>query len=247
MVTRADISREMMLAEPRTPAGGLPQLHEWFLLSNIYVLGRDLITGSLGLLFAVQLLERLQLVNQRLVLVLQHRHPVLQAFDVLLLLASAFPRRLPVLQQPHLPLARLVLEHGAALWHCNTSNKCRVNSHAIGRGTPPNRHTVYTSGKRTWHEELSVLAGGVLHDGSPGAAVGHRERVQPSLAGLQRPRRDHCNTPWGQTHTPAQRLIRHATTLSHPPSQGELHHSPPASVTQTIPRDIRVFFASLVL
>lgn len=44
---------------------------------------------------AVDVLERFQLLDQGLVLVFQHGHPVLQAFDVLLLLPAALAGRLP--------------------------------------------------------------------------------------------------------------------------------------------------------
>lgn len=49
---------------------------------------------ALLVLLTVELLERLQLVDERLVLRLQHGHPVLQAFDVLLLFPTALLRRL---------------------------------------------------------------------------------------------------------------------------------------------------------
>lgn len=60
--------------------------------------------ASIRLLTAVELFERLELLDQGLVLVLEHGHPILQAFDVLLLLASALARRLAVLEQPQLAL-----------------------------------------------------------------------------------------------------------------------------------------------
>ena len=52
--------------------------------------------GSGQLLLAVELLERLELLDERLVLVLQHGHATLQTLDVLLLLPPALARRLPV-------------------------------------------------------------------------------------------------------------------------------------------------------
>lgn len=58
---------------------------------------------------AVEVLERLQLLDQLLVLLLQRRYPVLETLDVLLLLPPALLGRLPVLQQPHFALARHVV------------------------------------------------------------------------------------------------------------------------------------------
>lgn len=52
--------------------------------------------SSIVLLLAVELLQRLELLDQGLVLVLQHGHSVLQALDVLLLLAPALAGRLSV-------------------------------------------------------------------------------------------------------------------------------------------------------
>lgn len=46
---------------------------------------------------AVELLERLELVDERLVLRLEHRHPVLKRLYVLLLLAAALARRFSVI------------------------------------------------------------------------------------------------------------------------------------------------------
>ena len=56
-----------------------------------YVGGGD----SGQLLLTVELLERLELLNQRLVLVLEHGHPALQTLDVLLLLPPTLTRSLP--------------------------------------------------------------------------------------------------------------------------------------------------------
>ena len=70
----------------------------WFLLST-----------SIVLLLAVELFEGFELLDEGFVLVLQHGHSVLQALDVFLLLAPAFPGRFPVLLKAHLPLAGLVL------------------------------------------------------------------------------------------------------------------------------------------
>lgn len=48
---------------------------------------------------AVQVFEGFELLDERLVLVLQHGHAVLQTLDVLLLLPATFPCRLPVERQ----------------------------------------------------------------------------------------------------------------------------------------------------
>ncbi len=63
---------------------------------------------SVGLLETVELLERLQLFDQRLVLILQHGHPTLEALDVLLLLPTALLRRLPATTHDSHALAVIV-------------------------------------------------------------------------------------------------------------------------------------------
>ena len=52
--------------------------------------------GTLFVLLAIELLQRLQFVDQRFVLLLQNGHPVLKALNILLLLSSALLRRFPV-------------------------------------------------------------------------------------------------------------------------------------------------------
>ena len=55
---------------------------------------------SIHLLFSrVEFLERLELLNECLVLVLQDRDAIFQAFDVLLFLSSAFSRGLSVIRR----------------------------------------------------------------------------------------------------------------------------------------------------
>ena len=56
-----------------------------------------------GFLATVEFLERLEFLDECLVLVLEHGDAVLQTLDVLLLLTAALARRLAVLQQPQLP------------------------------------------------------------------------------------------------------------------------------------------------
>jgi len=51
-------------------------------------------------LLTVKLFERLEFLNQRLVLILQHGYTVLQTLDVLFLLPSALLGRLPVSHKP---------------------------------------------------------------------------------------------------------------------------------------------------
>ena len=53
---------------------------------------------------AVELLERLELVDERLVLRLEHRHAVLERLHVVLLLAAALARRLSAQQNAHAQL-----------------------------------------------------------------------------------------------------------------------------------------------
>ena len=53
---------------------------------------------SIRLLTAVKFLERLELLDQGLVLVLEYCYPILQTFDVFLFLPAAFSSRFPVLQ-----------------------------------------------------------------------------------------------------------------------------------------------------
>ena len=52
----------------------------------------------------VKFFERLEFLNEGLVLVLEHGHPVLKTLDVLLLLPPTLPGRLPVLLQSDLAL-----------------------------------------------------------------------------------------------------------------------------------------------
>lgn len=64
--------------------------------------------GSLGLV-AVKVFQRLQLLDQRLVLVFQDGHAVLQTLDVLFLLPATLAGRLSVLHEADLPFARHLL------------------------------------------------------------------------------------------------------------------------------------------
>ena len=65
----------------------------------------------------VELLQRLELLDQGLVLVLQDSHPVLQTLDVLLLLPAALPGGLSVLHQANLAFpVRLLLLKGLVIF-----------------------------------------------------------------------------------------------------------------------------------
>lgn len=60
--------------------------------------------NSFGFLTAVEFFERLEFIDQGLVLVLENSNSILQTLDVLFLLPPALARRFPVLQQPQLAL-----------------------------------------------------------------------------------------------------------------------------------------------
>ena len=65
----------------------------------------------------VKFFKWLKLLNECLVLILQHSHSVLQTLDVLLLLPPTLTGRLPVLQQSDLPLPVTVQGHHLGSLH----------------------------------------------------------------------------------------------------------------------------------